>query len=203
MAERVESPPSPQRAPASTRRWVIFGLVLIPVAAFVALMAWGIATPNNVRTNSAVNNEPGVVKAVADEAPDFSLEPLGDGAPIVLSDLRGKVVLVDFWSSWCPPCRAEAADLASVYKEYEGQPVEFIGVAMWDNEGDAIQHLERYGVTYLNGVDPRGAVALDYGVRGIPEKYFVNQQGIIVRTFTGPMSPDLLRTTLNEILSGS
>jgi hypothetical protein len=52
-------------------------------------------------------------------------------------------------------------------------------------------------------VDPRGAVALDYGVRGIPEKYFVNQQGIIVRTFTGPMSPELLRTTLNEILSGS
>ena len=203
MVERVESPLPPQQTSTSNRRWVIFGLVLIPLAAFVALMAWGIATPSNVRTNSAVNNEPGVITTVANEAPDFSLEPLGERAPIVLSDLRGKVVLVDFWSSWCPPCRAEAADLASVYKEYEGQPVEFIGIAMWDNEGDAIQHLERYGVTYLNGVDPRGAVALDYGVRGIPEKYFVDQQGIIVRTFTGPMSPELLRTTLNEILSGS
>jgi DsbE subfamily thiol:disulfide oxidoreductase len=177
--------------------------VLVPVAAFVALMAWGIATPSNVRTNSAVNSEPGVVISVVQEAPEFKLEPLGDGAPIVLSDLRGNVVLVDFWSSWCPPCRAEAADLASVYKEYEGQAVEFIGVAMWDNEGDAIQHLERYGVTYLNGVDPRGAVALDYGVRGIPEKYFVDQQGMIVRRFTGPMSPELLRTNLNELLSGS
>jgi cytochrome c biogenesis protein CcmG, thiol:disulfide interchange protein DsbE len=203
MVEHLQSPLSPRQAPPSNRRWVIFGLALVPVAAFVALMAWGIATPSNARTNALVNNEPGVITAVSREAADFSLEPLEGGTPIVLSDLRGKVVLVDFWSSWCPPCRAEAADLASVYKEYDGQPVEFIGVAMWDNKGDAIQHLERYDVTYLNGVDPRGAVALDYGVRGLPEKYFVDQQGMIVRTFTGPMSPELLRTTLNEILSGS
>lgn len=203
MVEQVESPIRSQRSSPSNKRWVIFGLALLPVAAFVALMAWGVATPSNARTNALVNNEPGVVTTVLDEAPDFSLEPLEGDVPIVLSDLRGKVVLVDFWSSWCPPCRAEAADLASVYKEYDGQPVEFIGVAMWDNKGDAIQHLERYDVTYLNGLDPRGAVALDYGVRGLPEKYFVDQQGVIVRTFTGPMSPELLRATLNEILSES
>jgi cytochrome c biogenesis protein CcmG/thiol:disulfide interchange protein DsbE len=203
MVERVENPISSQQSSATNRRWVLFGLALIPVAAFVALMAWGLATPSNARTNTAVNSEPGVVTTVSDKALDFKLEPLGNGVPIVLSDLRGNVVLVDFWSSWCPPCRAEAADLASVYKEYSDQPVEFIGVALWDIESDAIQHLDRYNVTYLNGVDPRGTVALDYGVRGLPEKYFVDQQGVIVRTFTGPMSPELLRATLNEILSRS
>ena len=109
--------------------------------------------------------------------------------------------MVDFWASWCPPCRVEAPGLANVYREFQGQPVEFVGVALWDNPGDAALYLQQEGVPYPNGFDASGAIAIDYGVRGIPEKFFIDRDGIVRQKFVGPIREDKLRETLNELLA--
>ena len=120
-----------------------------------------------------------------------------------IDGLRGRVVMVDFWSSWCVACRVEADDLAQVYREYDSADVEFVGIAVWDRPGDALDHIEDYGVTYLNILDARGTTAVSYGVRGVPEKFFLDADGRIVRKLIGPVSADELRGVLDGLLTAS
>ncbi len=108
--------------------------------------------------------------------------------------------MLDFWSSWCPPCRVEAPILSQVYREYRGLPVEFIGIAIWDDAQAISAFADEFAVPYPLVVDDRGRVALDYGVSGIPEKFFIDETGAIQRSFVGPMSPEALRNILNEML---
>ncbi len=109
--------------------------------------------------------------------------------------------MVDFWASWCTPCRQEAPVLSQVYLEYAGQPVEFIGVNIWDRNQDALDFLEAFQTTYPNGVDEAGSIAIDYGVRGIPEKYFIDQDGVVRQKFVGPMQAGDLRAAIDGLLS--
>lgn len=149
-----------------------------------------------------VNAEFGQVEVSADQADDFSLKLMAGGT-LTLSELRGKAVMVDFWSSWCPPCRREAPVLAEVYLEYEGLPVEFVGVDIWDVPSAAQGHIDRYNVPYPNGIDADGIIVINYGVTGLPEKFFISPEGTIVKKFVGPMSPSKLRGILNDMLDPS
>jgi cytochrome c biogenesis protein CcmG/thiol:disulfide interchange protein DsbE len=123
-----------------------------------------------------------------------------DGEALAADDLKGKLIMMDFWASWCPPCRQEAPVLAKVYQEYRSRGVEFVGIAIWDDEGEARKYVQRYGITYPNGLDERGLIAIDYGVTGIPEKYFITPEGQVVRKFIGPMEADRLRQVLDGLL---
>jgi cytochrome c biogenesis protein CcmG/thiol:disulfide interchange protein DsbE len=108
--------------------------------------------------------------------------------------------MIDFWSSWCPPCRAEASSLSKVYGDYKKKGVEFVGVAIWDTPDAARELLNAAGSKYPAGLDEKGVIAIDYGVTGIPEKYFLDRDGQIVRKFVGPMSESALRNLLDELL---
>ena len=188
------------RAPSARRRWVLFLLSSAPMAAILILLAWSVVRADGNPGGFLVNSEPGEESVVVRQAPAFALTPL-DGGPVIDNEaLQGKVVMVDFWASWCPPCRAEAADLAQVYREYEGRPVEFVGVAIWDDPSDVLRHLDRFGVTYPNAIDDRGTVAIDYGVRGLPEKFFLDRQGNVLKKFIGQIQPNALRELLDELL---
>ena len=149
-----------------------------------------------------VNSKLSQEKVSSGTARGFSLELL-DGSVIALSDLSGKVVMVDFWSSWCAPCRQEAPVLAQVYREYLDQPVEFVGVDIWDRPSDARDHVERFNLSYPNGIDVNGRIAIDYGVTGIPEKFFIGPDGVLVKKFVGPMKADKLRAILDELLAAT
>jgi len=87
-----------------------------------------------------------------------------------------------------------------VYREYAGQPVEFVGVDIWDRREDALAFVEQYGVSYPTGVDQKGAIAIDYGVKGIPEKFFIDQDGVVRRKFVGPMTAENLRSVLDQLM---
>jgi len=182
----------------SKRGWILIGSAL-PLLALFALLAWASAQSRGNPGGFGVNAEFGQVEVSSDQAADFSLQ-LMTGGTVTLSELRGKVVMVDFWSSWCPPCRREARTLAEVYLEYEGRPVEFVGVDIWDESTAAQKHIDRYGVTYPNGIDTNGIIAINYGITGLPEKFFISLDGRVVKKFVGPMSPSKLRDILNEML---
>jgi cytochrome c biogenesis protein CcmG/thiol:disulfide interchange protein DsbE len=88
-----------------------------------------------------------------------------------------------------------------LYQEFQGQPVEFVGVNIWDNIGDAEVFIEQESQVYPNGFDADGEIIIDYGVRGIPEKYFIDRSGILVKKLSGPLNETTLRETLNELLT--
>jgi cytochrome c biogenesis protein CcmG/thiol:disulfide interchange protein DsbE len=181
------------------RRAVVIAAVGVPVLALLAILAWASITSGPARGGLAVNESFIELNVEAEAAPDFSLQPT-DGEEISLVGLRGRVVMLDFWASWCPPCRDEAPALAQVYGEYKEKGVEFIGVNLWDNVGDAEVFLQQEGHRYPNGIDEEGKIAISYGVRGIPEKFFINREGLIVRKFSGPMDVDRLRGILDTML---
>lgn len=190
--------------PASGRRRLLFFLLsMTPVLAIIALLFWGQFRSDDNPGGVLVHEESSESQVLVRLAPWFGGYDRVSGERVDLDDLRGHVVMVDFWSSWCVACRVEAADLAQVYREYDNADVEFVGIAVWDRPADADEHIERYDVTYLNILDPRGTMAVSYGVRGVPEKFFLDAEGRIVRKLIGPISAEELRGILDGLLTAS
>ena len=199
---QTDAPPSHTSA-SGRRRLLFFLLTITPVLAIVALLFWGQLRTGGNPGGVLEHEESSESQVAVRDAPDFAGFDLVSGLPVNAESLRGKVVMVDFWSSWCAACRVEAAALTQVYGEYEGAPVEFVGIAVWDRPIDAVEHIERYDVAYLNILDERGATAVSYGVRGVPEKFFVDAEGRIVRKLIGPVSAEEMRSILDGLLAAS
>ncbi|RME46594.1 MAG: TlpA family protein disulfide reductase [Chloroflexi bacterium] len=188
-----------QHSGGAGRRFVAL-VVLLAMAGLIGLFARGLAKPGQTPGGVAVNTQLGEVEIRSGPARPFELT-LFDGTALTLDELRGQVVMVDFWASWCPPCRAEAPSLARVYREYRGKGVEFVGIAIWDTAEGARNYVQQFGVTYPSGLDPKGRLAMDYGVTGIPEKYFISRDGTLVKKFNGPMDEAGLKQVLDELLA--
>ena len=171
----------------------------LPILAFLGVLVWASAQTGGRAGGMGVNTEFGVAEVETEVAADFSLV-LQDGGQVNISALRGRVVLVDFWASWCAPCRQEAPVLEQTYREYAARDVEFIGVNIWDLPDNAAAYVEQFGISYPNGVDEDGAIAIDYGVKGIPEKFFIDRDGLVRQKFVGPIRPEVLKETLDTLL---
>ncbi len=184
-----------------SRRGLTAVAAAAPVVGLLGLMAWALVQTGGNPGGVGINNVFGEVSVEEGPAPSFAL-PLLNGETVSLADFKGKVVMLDFWSSWCPPCIEEAPALAAAYPQYADKGVEFLGVAIWDEEREVRRHVERYNVPYPNGLDEFGKTAMDYGVRGIPEKFFIDLDGMLVRKFIGPVSLDRLQEIMSEILGG-
>ena len=170
----------------------------VPLLIFVVVLIIGMLQSGRDRGRPGVNDTLGEVDVTTDAHSDFQITTL-DGRELRLSDLRGSIVMVDFWSSWCPPCQAEASVLAEAYERWSEIGVEFVGISIWDNEEDVIDFIKSHNITYPNGIDNDGSIAVEFGVRGIPEKFFVNPQGEIVRKVNGPNTSQSLDAVLTQM----
>ena len=167
-----------------------YGSILSSVLliSLVGFLAWGMS-----------KNQRGQV--YQGPAPDFSLTSF-DGETLTLSKLRGRVVVINFWASWCPPCREEALYLEETWRKYRDNGVVFIGVDYVDVEPEALAYIEEFDITYFNGPDLRTTISQAYNIQGVPETFFIAKNGEIRHVHVGPLiAPDLdkqIEAILNE-----
>jgi len=172
---------------------------LLMAAVFVLGSAWIFATrPAEGGVTSGAIPSPREGFA----APEVDLERL-DGDRVRLSDLRGQVVVLNVWASWCPPCRAEMPALQALHEQRAGQGVVVLGVnsTVQDSEQAARDFASEYGLTFPIGLDRDGQATRLYQVRALPSTFFIDRQGIIRRVVVGgPLNPSVLETTVLDLL---
>jgi len=139
-------------------------------------------------------------------APDFPITLYDEyqaGLPkdIKLSDLRGKVVVMNFWASWCVECRKEADALEAIHQKYKDRGVVLLGVDYLDTEAPAMDYLKEFGITYANGLDVQQKIAKSYRITGVPETFFIDEQGIVREVVIQPINEQQLATSIDKLLA--
>jgi cytochrome c biogenesis protein CcmG/thiol:disulfide interchange protein DsbE len=170
------------------RRLIITLAIITPI---LALLAYGFTR------DAKYIKSPLLAKA----ATQFTVT-LYDGKKVTLDDFRGKAVFLNFWASWCAPCRAEAKDLEAAWQKVKDKNMVFLGVALQDLDDNAKAFLQEFNVTYPNGRDESGKIAVDYGTWGIPESFFIDPQGRITYKHVGAIRAALVLTKLDEAAKG-
>lgn len=168
-------------------------IMLAVVVCFFGFLVWGLSDANRVQP-------------IKGEAPDFELA-LFDGhdgglgvSRLNLSDLRGKVVLINFWASWCVPCEEEAPDLQAAWQAYQDRDVVFLGIDYNDIRADALNYLNRFNITYANGADA-GKIYPLYRITGVPETFIVDRNGDVTFFRAEPITFELIAGELEKALA--
>ncbi len=177
------SDPTTSQKPRKWAMWLGWTIAIALLSLFVA----GLFLPRSL------------VAPPVPAARDFEM-PLFAGGSVRLSDYRGQVVVLNFWASWCVPCRDEAPGYQKLYLEYKERGVVFLGVNIQDTEKDARAFIKEFSITYPNGRDVSGTIYIQYGVSGVPETFIIDTGGNIVRKHRGPLNEYQLRRYLEETL---
>ena len=183
-------------APAPRVRW----------ARWLAIAAVAVVVTTGGVLGARFGTDPTLVASplLGKPAPRAAMPLLDGGGQVSLEALRGQVVVVNFWASWCAPCRAEHPDLVAAAAAYRQAGVRFVGVVYQDTPQAARGFLEELGrgQGYLYVTDQGSRAAIDFGVFGIPETFFVDRRGTVVAKITGKSSFPMLADTLDQILAG-
>jgi cytochrome c biogenesis protein CcmG/thiol:disulfide interchange protein DsbE len=129
-------------------------------------------------------------------APGFELVPLGGGEPVSLESLRGRVVVMNFWASWCAPCYQEHPVLLEAARKWTD--VAFLGIVYEDEEDSVKAYLAKLGSAFPSLMDQGSKTAIAYGVFGVPETFFITPDGVIADKFVGPLTPAALDSRLEK-----
>lgn len=176
---------------------VLMVAAAVATLAIVELRTQGTAaiggfTVANYKARAETENRP---------APDFELPSLEDDTPITLSSFRGHVLVLNFWASWCGPCRLEAPGLRRASAKYRAQDVRFLGVDYRDDKAAARAFVEDFHLPYPSVFDPAGTLAYSYGLIGFPTTFIIDPGGTIRYRFVGYLQQDVLEAALDDVLS--
>ena len=160
---------------------------------FLGLLVWGMLNKEPITGLSGITmvNRP---------APDFNLTTFKGTTISLEEDLRGKPVVINFWASWCPPCRIEAPLIERTWRAYKKRDLIFLGINIQDREEDALGYIREFDITYPNGPDPNGEITIDYGVSGLPVTFFISRKGEVVRRWVGAIEKSVLISSIEEIM---
>ena len=145
----------------------------------------------------------GLGAASSTRAPEFRarvISPAGAGEELRLSDLRGQPVVLNFWASWCGPCRAEMPAFERVADRYRERGLVVVGMTVQDEEGAALSFLRELGISYTVGMDDDGTISRAYGVTGLPATYFITDTGMKARAWVGAIPEDRLESMALDLL---
>jgi cytochrome c biogenesis protein CcmG, thiol:disulfide interchange protein DsbE len=181
--------PSPAQ-PAPRRGLGLGGMVLL-VGVLLVAAVFGLALARQNRT-----------QPTAGPAPDFTLTTL-DGNQMRLADLKGQVVVVNFWASWCGPCRDEAPALQSIWEKYQDRGVVVLGVAYTDTENGARAFMGEFGQTYPNGLDIGTKISELYAIQGVPETFIIDREGKVVEFIMQPITEASLTASIDRVLGAA
>ncbi len=176
----------------SRRIWAVVSVVGVLVLAFLVVLG------------SRFGSDPSLVKSplIGQPVPDLTLPLLeGEGA-ISLREKRGTILVINFWASWCTACREEHPDLMATAAAYADRGVEFIGIVYQDDPKAAIAFLDELGRGYPSVLDPDARAAIEFGVFGVPETFFVDADGTIAGKITGQSNAFILASTIDTMLAG-
>lgn len=182
-----------ERAPRRPRWlwWVVGGGVLVVVLVGAAFGARFGLDPSTVDS-----------PMIGQSMPDLTLPRLEGGGELDLGEIDAEVLVVNFWASWCVPCRNEHDDLLAAATRYEDDGVRFLGIVYQDQDDRAVAFLDELGRGYGHVVDPGSQAAVEFGVFGIPETYVIDGDGVIRAKIVGESDLELLSATIEDVLAG-
>lgn len=172
---------------------MVLAAVLGGVALLTLLLSFGLSRDPTVIRSALIGRR----------APDFALRTLDGSGTVRLSDLRGKVVVINFWASWCADCRIEHPNLAGAWQRYRDSGMVLLGVAFQDRPSASRAYLAEFGGDWPQLSDPGSRTALAYGVYGVPETFVIGADGRVAFKQIGPVSYDRLSEQITALLPGS
>ncbi len=192
------------RAPAlraDVKRYAILALVVAGILGAIWALDGGKAdqVANDTGAVTLTGIAGGVTPRIGEAAPDFTLQD-PSGSSVSLSGFRGHPVFLNFWASWCPPCRSEMPDLQALSQEYADRGLTVLGVNMEEDTAPVVRYANTLGLTFPVVLDRNGSVSTRYNVTGLPTSYVLDQDGVIRAMNIGPLTPKGLRAKLASVL---
>ena len=173
-------------------RWIALALAVLIV------LGWAFVAGRGLGRDPKVVQSPLLGKPV----PAFRLPLLGGSGQLDSASMRGDVVVVNFWASWCVPCVEEAPELQAFAERWVGRGVQMVGIVYADEEPKAVAFRDRFGLTYPQVMDPGGRTAIDFGIFGIPETYVIDSNGIVMAKLIGAVDTATLEGVVASVKEG-
>ena len=175
------------------REKIYIGALLLTAAVAFGIYFLGTRTLPEAEANQFLG------KKNSETLKPFTLKTF-DGSELDIMELKGSPIVINFWGSWCPPCRREASDVEATYRAFKAKGVNFVGIAVQDLETEAMGFINEYDVTYPNGLDHDESIMSLYKVFVLPMTIIVDKKGFISFTHVGPITKKRLSAAIRELL---
>jgi peroxiredoxin len=178
---------------------VVKGIAILALAILISLFTVFLATGLSNRASATGRSGE---QLIGKKSPEFFADAI-DGDPVSLSNYLGSPIVLNFWASWCPPCRDETPHFEKMWRLYRQKGVVLLGINVQDTVADADRYIKEFDVTFTNAIDKDGKIMVDYGVTGLPVTFFIDREGIIIGRWVGSIGESSLKSRAEALENDS